>query len=112
VAGQFESDQISSRTDIYLLICSVLTSPPVKERSIATRMSLCVSVSASISLELHCSLHQIFVHVNYCLVSVLWWRCDALFIFGFTDAVVFAHKWPGICYARKAYTQNDSPGAA
>ena len=43
-------------------------------------MSVCVSVclSASISLKYTSDLCQIFVHVTYCLGSLLWRRCDTL----------------------------------
>ena len=39
------------------------------------------------------SFHQIAVHVTYCWGSVFIWRqCDALYILGFVDNVVFAQN--------------------
>jgi len=54
---------------------------------------VCVCLSASISLEIHSDIRQIFVHVTYGRGSViLWRRCDMLCTSGFMDDVILAHK--------------------
>jgi len=57
------------------------------------RVCLSVCLSASISLELHVRSSPIFALVTYGRGSVLLWRrSDTLYISGFMDDVIFAHK--------------------
>ena len=53
---------------------------------------LCVSLSVGISLELHWSSPQIFVHVTYDMARSFSGACYTLRISGFMDDVIFAHK--------------------
>jgi len=58
-------------------------------------MTLCVCLSAIISLELGYTsdLHQIFMHIIYVRGSVLlWWCCDMLCTSGSMDGVICAHN--------------------
>ena len=67
----------------------------LRERSIVMSVSVCLSIclSASISLELHVRSSPIFALVTYGRGSVLLWRrSDTLYISGFMDDVIFAHK--------------------
>ena len=74
---------------------TVITSPPVGERSNATSMSVCLCLSAREHIpETTFPIHQIFVHVTYGRGLVLWQRCDTLCTSGVTDVVMLAHNEP------------------
>jgi len=60
--------------------------------TVSVCLSVCVCLSASISLEIHVRSLP-FLHVTYDRGSVLlWWRCHTLYTSGFVDDVKLAHK--------------------
>jgi len=103
-------------------ILTIFTSSPACVRSIAMRVSVCLSVC--ISVRSHISkttcpnFTKRFVHVNSVRGSVLLWRqCITLCTSGFVGDVMFGHNRPGKGYASKTYTHSDllvecrAPGA-
>ena len=56
-------------------------------------VSVCVSLSANISLEIHARSLPFFVHITYgCGLVLLCQHCDTLCTSGFMDDVILAHK--------------------
>ena len=73
---------------------SVITPPPIGERSIVMSVSVCLCLSVRDHIfGTTCRSSPIFVHVTYGHGSVLlWWRNDTLCTSGFMDDVIFALK--------------------
>jgi len=70
---------------------------------------MCLSVRGHISKTKWPNFTKFFMHVAFNRGSVfLYPRCDMLCTSGCVDDVVFA--WFCIVDAKRAYTQNDSPG--
>ena len=86
-------------------LATIFTPPPVGERSIVMRMSVCLSVREHISGTQY-NVHVSSLHRISCngLGSVLHWRrCDTLCTSGFIDDVMFARHGHGNRRLEKAY---------